>query len=143
VDDVSLPGRELVIRGGKGGKDRLTFFDKGTRQQLARYLVKSRPFLARKEETALIVNDHGRRLQDEQLGRLVRTHAERAGIGRPVTPLTLRHSFCTNLLRHGANLKVIAELAGHGSLNTTAGYTRVDIGELSAVYRSAHPRSGG
>jgi integrase/recombinase XerC len=61
-------------------------------------------------------------------------------LGVKLTPHCLRHTFCTLLLKHGANLKVIAELAGHARLSTTARYTRVDIRELARIYRIAHPR---
>jgi integrase/recombinase XerD len=143
VDDVSLEAREVLIRLGKGRKDRLTFMDRGTREHLARYLAESRPFLAKDGEQALLVSNRGRRMSAFLLRGLVRQHARAAGLARRLGCHSLRRSFCTNLLRHGANLKAIAELVGHAYLGTTARYTRVEIGELTAVYRSAHPRCGG
>ena len=78
-----------------------------------------------------------------QLRAIVKRSLRRAGITKAITPHSLRHSFCTNLLRAGLNLKAIAELAGHVSLETTAKYTRVEISDLSAAYRAAHPLAGG
>jgi integrase/recombinase XerC len=138
-EDVNLNDREIVVRGGKGAKDRLVFFDIGTRTHLARYLEAARPALAGPEESALVVDDPGRRMSVHRLRDLVKRHA--SGMPKAVTPHSLRRTFCTLMLKAGANLKVIAELAGHARLSTTARYTKVDIAELSAVYRAAHPRS--
>ncbi|HOW73061.1 MAG TPA: tyrosine-type recombinase/integrase [Phycisphaerae bacterium] len=142
VGDVVMSGRELTIRKGKGAKDRLIFFDRWTARYLARYLAHCRPKLVEPGEKALLVDDSRLRLRPHQLRRIVRQHARRAGIARPITCHSLRHTFCTNLLRAGANLKSIAELAGHASMDTTAKYTRVDISDLASVYRSAHPLAG-
>ena len=140
IDDVSLEDREVVIRRGKGAKDRLVFFDPATRSEMELYLKSSRRRLARPEEHALVVGDDGRRMDRHSIRDIVKKHAGLAGIEKPIAPHSLRRTFCTLLLRAGANLKVIAELAGHASLKTTVRYTKVEISELSAVYRAAHPR---
>lgn len=139
VDDVTLPARELLVRRGKGAKDRLTLFDRGTARELRAYFRSARPQLAVGGENALLINRHGRRMKLFQLRAVVRKHVRDAGIDKAITCHSLRHTFCTNLLRAGVNLKAIAELAGHVSLETTARYTRVEIGDLTAAYRAAHP----
>lgn len=138
VSDVNLQAREIVVRGGKGNKDRMTFFDHGTQELLGEYLKRGRRKLARRSVASLVVTDAGERTKPHQVRALVRARGERLGV--KLTPHCLRHTFCTLMLRHGANLKVIAELVGHARLSTTARYTRVDIRELARVYRSAHPR---
>jgi integrase/recombinase XerD len=143
VKDVDLGQRELLVRRGKGARERLVFFNAGTRVRLARYLVEARPRLARRREPALLVGQKGRRLQVSGIQNAVRRYALAAGLDRRISPHSLRHTFCTLLLRHGANMKVIADLAGHRSMATTARYARVEIGQLGEVYRSAHPRGGG
>jgi len=138
-DDITLSAREMLIRRGKGAKDRLGFFDAGTARHLARYMKEARPLLAAPGEDALLVGRTGRRIRPFQLRAIVKKYARAAGITKPITCHSLRHSFCTNLLRAGLNLKAIAELAGHVSLETTAKYTRVEIGDLATAYRAAHP----
>jgi len=139
VEDVFLKDREMIVREGKGGRQRIAFFDRDTRVFLARYLTSVRPRLAGDDERALLVDDAGRRAGPAFLRGIVKHYGRR--IGRVITPHSFRRTFCTLMLRAGANLKVIAELAGHERLSTTARYTKVDIAELSAVYRAAHPRA--
>jgi site-specific recombinase XerD len=143
LDDVDLESREITIRHGKGGKDRIGFFDLRSREHLARYLLQGRPQLAKSEERAFLVANDGRRLQRQHLLLMVIAQVKRAGIRKHLSCHSLRHTFCTLMLKAGMSLKIIAELAGHNTLATTAKYTRLDIQELTAVYRRAHPLCGG
>lgn len=152
LDDVNLADRELRIE-GKGGKHRLMFFDITTQAVLARYLSSARQCLTNRldgaclqdqsQESGLLVNDRGGRLNRDQLLGIVRHYARACGLGQAVTCHTLRHTFCTLMLRSGVagmNLRVISELAGHTKLGTTARYTHVDLQTLGHVYQQAHPR---
>lgn len=139
VQDVKLHDRELLIRKGKGRKQRLVFFDHETREHLARYLVQGRQQLANRQEQALLVGNDGCRIRACMLVSIVKAGARVARIKKVLTCLSLRRTFCTLLLRGGANLKVVAALAGHAELRTTARYTRFEIGELANVYHAAHP----
>ncbi len=139
VEDISLGERELVIRKGKGRRERIAFFDRDTQDVLGRYLARVRPRLVRGGEAALLVGKKGRRMPPYKLRRLVKTYG--AKIGRSITPHSLRRTFCTLMLRVGVNLKAIAEMAGHERISTTARYTNVDVAELARVYGSTHPRA--
>jgi site-specific recombinase XerD len=139
VEDVFLKDREMLVRKGKGARQRIAFFDRDTQSHLARYLASARPRLARDDERALLVDNKGKRATSAFLRDIVKYYGRR--IRRNITPHSFRRTFCTLMLRAGANLKVIAELAGHELLSTTARYTKVDISELSAIYQAAHPRA--
>ena len=141
VDNISLPDRELTIRNTKTKRDRIAFFDKQTRKLIAKYLVQGRPYLASQNEIALLISTKSNRMQPNNLQKRLDKYVKAANIKKPVSPHSLRRTFCTLLLQAGVNLKVISELAGHERLSTTAKYTKISIGELSAIYNEAHPRN--
>ena len=76
----------------------------------------------------------------QSIEKLVGKHAKAAGISARVTPHSLRHTCATHLLRGGADVRHVQALLGHKNLNTTARYTRVEIGDLRAMIERAHPR---
>jgi integrase/recombinase XerD len=90
---------------------------------------------------ALFLTRSGQALSRVALWRIVRKHAQAAGMVGRVSPHTLRHSFATHLLAGGADLRVVQELLGHASIATTQIYTRVEMTRLREVHRKHHPRS--
>ncbi|MGA0868744.1 MAG: tyrosine-type recombinase/integrase, partial [Planctomycetota bacterium] len=87
----------------------------------------------------LFLNRLGRPLSARWMLEAVTQHARRAGIDKHLTPHTLRHSFATHLLDHGADLRAVQELLGHANLVTTEIYTHVSMPRLREVYDKAHP----
>lgn len=139
--DLDLSPGTLLIRDGKGKRDRVVPLTGRAARQLSIYLRESRPaLLGRESPGALFLARGGRRLQLQSIEKLVRKHANAAGISTRVTPHSLRHACATHLLRGGADVRHVQALLGHQSLNTTARYTRVEIGDLGAMIERAHPR---
>ncbi len=121
-EDIDLNERTAVIRGGKGGKDRIVLFDEATAKELERYRKKH-------EGKGRIFPVSPRTIQ-----RIVKVAAARAGLRKEVHPHTLRHSLATHLLESGADLRAIQELLGHASLSTTQIYTHVSKEHLKREY---------
>ena len=92
------------------------------------------------DDAPLFVNRFGRRLTTRSVGRMLEKHIAVAGLDRRTTPHTLRHSFATHLLDHGADIRTVQELLGHKSLVTTQIYTHVSTTVLKQAYEKAHPR---
>jgi len=138
--DVDLERGIARVR-GKGRKERLAPLGSHARRALERYLADPRRPRG-PERRALFLNLRGGRLTTRSLQRIVRRAVLEAGIVRPATPHTLRHSFATHLLDRGADLRAVQELLGHAHLVTTQIYTHVSIERLRTVYERAHPRAG-
>lgn len=119
---------------GKGRKPRLCFIDKRTSDLMKQYLA------SRKDNNpALIVSqEHKDRMTATNIQLLVRNTALRAGINKRVTPHTLRHSFATNFLRNNGNMRYLASLLGHSSLETTQMYAHVVDKDLQRQYNIYH-----
>lgn len=141
VDDVI--DREIVRLTGKGSKQRIVPVGSYARAALDAYLVRVRPlFSSRGSATpALFLGVRGGRVSRQNAWLIIKRAAERAGLGIPVSPHTLRHSFATHLLAGGADVRVVQELLGHSSVATTQIYTLVTADTLRDMYTSAHPRA--
>jgi integrase/recombinase XerD len=141
VDDVHFDLGFLRCT-GKGSKTRVVPFGSRARQALSRYLEQSRPrFPAARDERHVFLTYRGRGFTRKGLWKLIRARARAAGIGKPVSPHTLRHSFASHLLANGAPLRVIQEMLGHADIATTQIYTHVDEGRLKSVHARFHPRA--
>lgn len=147
VDDVSsqLDDPDLGLRlFGKGRKERIVPLGSYARTAVGDWLVRGRPtFIAKAKRPgpALLLNARGDRLSRQSAFNIVSDCAERANLGVPVSPHTLRHSFATHLLDGGADVRVVQELLGHSSVTTTQIYTLVTVEHLREVYLSSHPRA--
>ena len=126
---------------GKGGKTRVVPIGKYAQIALDQYLVRVRPGLLKKHESALFLNSRGSRLSRQSIWSMIAHGAHSAGIASDVSPHSLRHSFATHLLDGGADIRVVQELLGHSSVTTTQIYTLVTIDKLRESYAQAHPRA--
>ncbi|MCW2931034.1 MAG: site-specific tyrosine recombinase XerD [Actinomycetia bacterium] len=153
IDDLLLsPGGAAevehdpaVLLSGKGGKQRVVPVGSYAVRAVEAYLVRGRPAQAahaRKGTPAVFLNARGGRLTRQGAWGVLAEVAGRAGIAG-VSPHTLRHSFATHLLDGGADIRVVQELLGHASVETTQVYTLVTVDKLREVYAVAHPRALG
>ena len=143
LGDLDLAAGELLVRDGKGRKDRLVPLLGRAREAIALYLEASRQELLRDpRETTLFLSRSGTRLGVPGLRQIVRSAARAARITHAVTTHALRHTCATELVRGGADIRHVQELLGHRSVQTTAIYTRVAVEDLRRVIACCHPRGG-
>lgn len=142
VADIDLATKSVVIRHGKGGKQRVVPLAGSAARALDSYLVRGRPgFVRDKTERSLFLNSRGQRLTRQSAWNIVKDAAERAGLSGEISPHTFRHSFATHLLDGGADVRVVQELLGHASVATTQIYTMITIDRLRETYVTSHPRA--
>jgi len=131
----------LAIVFGKGAKERMVPVGKPAVRALRRYLAEVRPALDRgKGRGRVFLGVRGGPLGRETVWRIVSDAGRRVGLGRDVSPHTLRHTFATHLVEGGADLVAVQELLGHVDISTTEIYTHVDREYLREVHRRFHPR---
>lgn len=136
--DIEL-ARGLARVTGKGNKQRVVPFGKEATIALNEWLEFGRSEIA-KVDDALFVGTRGSRIDQRQVRRVVEHAGLRAGVA-DISPHTLRHTAATHMLEGGADLRVVQEMLGHSSLQTTQIYTHVSAQRLKSVYDQAHPRA--
>ena len=142
-DHINLKRREFMVR-GKGQKDRPVFISKGAAEHVSTYL-KSRTdslpalFLSYSKRTATpSTSGDYRRLSARSIQRMVSQYARLAGITKHVSPHTMRHSFATDLLMNGADLRSVQSMLGHSNISTTQVYTHVTDQHLKDIHERFH-----
>jgi integrase/recombinase XerD len=141
VRDVDLSRTEVLIRNGKGRRDRIVPLAGAACDATAEYLRHCRQqFLRNPREEALFVTWQGRRLSPITIPFILRRQAKQAGLDVKVSPHMLRHACATHLLKHGASIRHIQRLLGHESIRTTTIYTAVLGADVRAMVRRCHPR---
>jgi len=139
--DVDLTRGLVLIRTGKGRKDRVVPVVGRAAAALDLYLRESRPSMLKDpHERALFISKRGTRFRVASIQALVRENAKAAGLDVRVTPHTLRHGCATHLLQAGASVRHVQKLLGHASVQTTAIYTHVVPTDLARAVEKAHPR---
>ncbi|MDA8596766.1 tyrosine-type recombinase/integrase [Candidatus Pacebacteria bacterium] len=141
IDDVDLTRDEFSVR-GKGDKIRVVFLSDTAKQAIKAYLKE------RKDMNDALFVQYGKnakaakdlRLSPRAVQRLLKTYAAKAGITRKVTPHVIRHSFATDLLSNGADLRSVQALLGHANIATTQVYTHVTDKHLREVHKKFHGR---
>lgn len=143
VADVRLHEREVRLF-GKGSKERIVPLYPRAVERVARYVDEARPELAARgcadAGEALLVSARGRAMDAAALRYRFNVLKRRVGIPSDITPHVMRHTFATDLLAGGADLRSIQELLGHASLSTTQLYTHLTPERLKAAVHEAHPR---
>lgn len=144
VQDYNQEAMEMRVL-GKGGKERIVLLNQSAHAWLSKYLAEYWTKLAEgrtpQAEHPLFVSRQATRLSSRSVHRIVMKHAIKAGINKTITPHTLRHTFATHLLEGGADLRVVQDLLGHTTINTTQIYTHVSLERLRRVYINTHPRA--
>lgn len=149
-DDINLKRGEFGVA-GKGGKRRVVFLSDEAKVWLNRYMGcrkdKSKWLFIRERKThnAKLITKHqspnaNRHLTARQVERIVKSAAKKAGIVKKVSPHTLRHSFATDLLTNGADIRSVQSMLGHASITTTQVYTHVTNRRLKEVHRRYHDK---
>lgn len=142
TDHINLKRREFSVR-GKGQKDRPIFISESAAEWLNAYMAKRqdnvRPLFVRYSGTKKVdLSGNYHRLTARSVQRMVSRYALLAGITKHVSPHTLRHSFATDLLMNGADLRSVQSLLGHSNIATTQIYTHVTDPHLKAVHEKFH-----
>jgi integrase/recombinase XerC len=142
LEDINFPNQAILIR-GKGKKQRIVPFGDSAKIAISCYLPARQKLLAdaRKQTSALLINQRGGALTTRSVGRIVKKIAVAKGLPSDVHPHTLRHAFGTHMLEEGADLRAIQELLGHERLSTTQRYTQLSMKHVLAVYDQTHPRA--
>lgn len=140
VDQLNL--RQGVVRTiGKGSKERLVPVGEEALDWLERYLSLARSMILKGRSTAdLFVTQRGEAMTRQAFWYRIKLYARDSGISKALSPHTLRHSFATHLLNHGADLRVLQLLLGHSELSTTQIYTHVARQRLQELHAKHHPR---
>lgn len=138
LGDISFDMREVRVV-GKGDKERVVPVGRIALEAIEHYLAVRSSF--KPKDNALFVNRFGGRLSTRTVQAFIKETAKNTGLTGTVTPHKLRHSFATELLNHGADLRLVQEMLGHSNLGTTQIYTHVDLTRLQTVYNHAHPRA--
>lgn len=126
---------------GKGGKERIIPIGRRAKSALEKYLTMVRPKLVREQfQQAVLLSRLGKSISRQSLWKIIKLYARKADIKKIIKPHTMRHSFATHLLEHGADLRSVQEMLGHADISTTQIYTHVDKERLKAVHKEFHPR---
>lgn len=126
VEDINLSKPEFTVR-GKGSKLRLVFLSENARHWIKKYLAE------RHDPNSLLFP-----ITPRSIERLVSRYARLAGIMKRVTPHTMRHSYATDLLMNGADIRSVQAMLGHASITTTQVYTHITDQQLRDVYKAFH-----
>lgn len=141
-DHVNTTRREFMVR-GKGQKDRPVFIGKAAAERVETYLNArndSLPplFISYSRNAASTMSGDYRRLTARSIQRIISHYARLAGITKHVSPHTMRHSYATDLLMNGADLRSVQSMLGHSNISTTQVYTHVTDEHLREVYEKFH-----
>jgi len=126
---------------GKGRKERMVPLHPLSLQALQRYITQGRPQLAKPDSPQnIFLSTRGAAMSTAAIRRVFKQALAKAGLDQSLTPHVVRHTFATDLLTNGADLRSVQEMLGHSSLSTTQVYTHLSAEHLRAEHHRAHPR---
>jgi integrase/recombinase XerD len=138
--DVDTERGALMVRLGKGAKDRLVPIGARACAWVAKYRDEVRPVLAAgPAEQTLFLDDDGQVFDPGKLGELVKRHLMAAGIAQPGACHLFRHACATHMLENGADIRFIQAMLGHEKLTTTQIYAQVSLTKLKEIHEATHP----
>lgn len=137
--DIDLKRRLIVVREGKGRRDRVVPIGQRAAAWVEKYLLEGRPQLLVDDTESLFLTDYGEPVTPEYVAQRVRRYMEFAGIDKPGACHLFRHACATHMLENGADTRFIQALLGHSDLSTTQIYTRVSIEKLREIHDATHP----
>lgn len=141
IDQIDFDIKMILVH-GKGKKDRYVIFGNPAKTTLLNYLAKSRPLLLKKHaDTGYVFLDHmGQPITRRGIDYAMQKVFNEGGIKEKVHPHELRHTFATQMLNHGADIRTVQELMGHSSLATTQMYTHLTTSNLQKNYDKFFPK---
>jgi integrase/recombinase XerD len=140
LEDVNLE-TGIVLCMGKGSKERLIPVGGKALEAIDKYLGKARiKLLKGRAEGAIFISRLGKKMSRQSAWKIIKFYARKAGVKKNIKPHTMRHTFATHLLEHGADLRSVQEMLGHSDISTTQIYTHVDKERLRRVHKEFHPR---
>jgi len=145
VADINFERGEIAVL-GKGKKLRVVFLSEGALEWCAKYLGNRGYSVSsleseEKKEVPLFLSNRDERLTVRSIERIAKKYAQRAGISKKVSPHTFRHSFATDLLASGADIRSVQSMLGHSSISTTQIYTHVTDPHLREIHKKFHGKS--
>lgn len=135
IKDIDFDNRRIIVQ-GKGNKERIVYYGEYAEEVLKEYMNTH----YRKDYEYLFVNSKGEKITDAGIRYIIDKIMEKLSIKVHVTPHVLRHTFATDMLNNGCDIKVVQELLGHSSLKATEIYTHVTNERLKEVYYNCFPR---
>lgn len=139
LSDVDYHQGTVLLR-GKGSKERIVPLYPLAVKTLEHYCAHARPQLGQPSSDSIFLSTRGNQMSPEAIRRVLKKYCIAAGLPSHVSPHSLRHTFASDLLKNGANLRSVQELLGHENLSTTQVYTHLTNAHLKAVHQQTHPR---
>ena len=145
INDIDFFSKSIIVKSGKGSKDRYLVLHDRLVDELKDYISTSRNKLLagsmEEDNRHLLINYKGTTLTPRGVRKILNTIMDKTGETYKITPHMLRHSCATVLLNGGMDLRSVQEILGHSMLSTTQIYTDVAIDDIKDKYRNAHPRA--
>jgi len=140
INNINFTTRIIKVL-GKGSKERLVPVSNSACKYLTMYLDIRLQFESEFSADYFFLSKSGRQLSADELRAILERYINLVAKTKGYSPHSIRHSFATHLLTHGANLRAVQEMLGHSNLSTTELYTHLSVKDLQQAYVQAHPRS--